>query len=94
MILPTAADRAIRLADFATLTEALDFAAGGETGVTLHSLRGEVAEALSYARLRDEALVLAERLLAAGLAPGERVGLIAETDGAFVRAFFACQYAG
>ena len=94
MILPTAADRAIRLADFATLTEALDFAAGGETGVTLHSLRGEVAEALSYGRLRDEALVLAERLLAAGLAPGERVGLIAETDGAFVRAFFACQYAG
>jgi len=94
MILPTAADRAIRLADFATLTEALDFAAGGETGVTLHSLRGEVAEALSYGHLRDEALVLAERLLAAGLAPGERVGLIAETDGAFVRAFFACQYAG
>jgi fatty-acyl-CoA synthase len=94
MILPTAADRAIRLADFATLTEALDFAAGGETGVTLHSLRGEVAEPLSYARLREDALVLAERLLATGLAPGERIGLIAETDGAFIRAFFACQYAG
>ena len=94
MILPTAADRSIRLADFATLTQALDFAAGGETGVTLHSLRGEVAEALSYTRLREEALVLAERLLAAGLSPGERVGLIAETDGAFLRTFFACQYAG
>ncbi len=94
MILPTAADRAIRLADFATLTEALDFAAGGETGVTLLSLRGEVVEALSYRRLREEALVIAERLLAAGLAPGERIGLIAETDGAFIRAFFACQYAG
>jgi len=94
MILPTAADRAIRLADFATLTEALDFAAGGETGVTLHSLRGEVAEALSYSRLRDEALVLAQRLLATGLTAGERVGLVAETDGDFIRGFFACQYAG
>ena len=59
MILPTAADRAIRLADFDTLTQALDFAATGETGVTLHSLRGEVAEALSYARLREDALLLA-----------------------------------
>ena len=94
MILPTAAERAIRLADFDTLTQALDFAATGETGVTLHSLRGEVAEALSYTRLRADALVLAERLLAAGLKPGDRVGLIAETDGAFIRAFFACQYAG
>jgi fatty-acyl-CoA synthase len=94
MILPTAADRALRLADFATLIEALDFAATGETGVTIHSMRGEVAEALSYGRLRDEARVLAERLLAAGLQAGERVGLVAETDGDFVRAFFACQYAG
>jgi len=94
MTLPTAADRAIRLADFATLTEALDFAAGGETGVTVLSLRGEVAEALSYARLREEALVIAERLLATGLGPGERVGLVAETDGDFIRGFFACQYAG
>jgi fatty-acyl-CoA synthase len=94
MILPTAADRSLRLADFATLIEALNFAATGETGVTLHSMRGEVAEALSYARLRDEAIALAGRLAAAGLTPGERVGLVAETDGDFVRAFFACQYAG
>jgi fatty-acyl-CoA synthase len=94
MILPTAADRAVRLADFATLTEALDFAATGETGVTLHSLRGEVAEGLSYARLREQAIALAARLLAAGLVAGERVGLVAETDGDFIRAFFACQYAG
>jgi fatty-acyl-CoA synthase len=94
MILPTAADRALRLADFATLTEALDFAAGGETGISIHSMRGEVAEALSYGRLHEEARALAGRMLAAGLAAGERVGLIAETDGDFVRAFFACQYAG
>jgi fatty-acyl-CoA synthase len=94
MMLPTAAGRTVRLADFATLTEALDFAATGETGVTLHSLRGDVAEAISYARLRDEARVVAQRLLAAGLQPGERIGLVAETDGDFVRGFFACQYAG
>ncbi|WP_411289330.1 fatty acyl-AMP ligase [Phenylobacterium sp.] len=94
MILPTAADRAVRLADFATLTEALDFAATGETGLTLHAMRGDVAEALSYGRLREDALALAPRLLAAGLEPGERVGLVAETDGDFLRAFFACQYAG
>jgi fatty-acyl-CoA synthase len=94
MLLPTAADRPMRLADFATLTQALDYAATGETGVTLHSLRGEVVEGLSYARLRTEALDYAARLLAVGLAAGARVGLIAETDGDFIRAFFACQYAG
>ncbi len=94
MLLPTAADRLVRYADFATLIEALDFAATGETGVTLHGMRGELAESLSYRDLRDQAMTLARRLMAAGLAPGDRVGLVAETDGDFVRAFFACQYAG
>jgi fatty-acyl-CoA synthase len=94
MLLPTAAGRALRPADFDTLIEALDYAAAGETGVTLHSMRGEAVEALAYARLREEAREYAARLLAAGLEPGARVGLIAETDGDFVRAFFACQYAG
>jgi fatty-acyl-CoA synthase len=94
MMLPTAADRPIRRADFATLIEALDYAATCTTGVTLHTLRGEIAEALSYTQLSADAKVLAQRLLAAGLQPGERVGLVAETDSDFVRAFFACQYAG
>jgi fatty-acyl-CoA synthase len=94
MLLPTAADRPIRLADFATLVEALDYAARGETGLTLHSLRGEPVEALSYRRLREEAIAFAARLYAAGLEPGDRVGLVAETEGDFARAFFACQYAG
>ncbi len=92
--LPTAPERFIRLADFATLIEALEFAATGETGLCFHTVRGEIAEALSYRRLRDEAEALAGRLLAAGLKVGDRVGLIAETDGDFVRGFFACQYAG
>lgn len=94
MITPTAPDRAIRLADFATLVEALDFAAQGETGLNLYGLRGELAEALPYHLLRTQAREIAGRLLAAGLKPGDRVGLIAETDADFVRAFFACQYAG
>ena len=33
-------------------------------------------------------------MLGAGLEPGERIGLIAESDGDFARLFFACQYAG
>ena len=94
MITPTGTTRTVRFADFPTLTAALDFAARGETGVNLFSLRGELVEALPYARLREEAMALARRLLAAGARPGDSVGLIAETDADFVRAFFACQYAG
>ncbi|WP_172273356.1 fatty acyl-AMP ligase [Caulobacter sp. RHG1] len=94
MITPTASDRTVRLADFPTLTQALDFAATGETGINLHSLRGELVEALPYAKLRDDAIVLARRLLATGAKVGDSVALLAETDGDFVRAFFACQYAG
>ncbi|MEI9964892.1 MAG: AMP-binding protein [Caulobacteraceae bacterium] len=91
---PTAPDRDFRQADFATITEALDYAARGETGINLYSLRGELVEALAYRDLREGALRLAGRLLAAGLARGDRVGLLAESDGDFIRAFFACQYAG
>ena len=94
MITPTSPSRTVRFADFPTLTAALDFAATGETGVNLYSLRGELVEALPYAKLRDQALGLAERLLATGAKPGESVGLIADTEADFVRAFFACQYAG
>jgi fatty-acyl-CoA synthase len=93
-VTPTAPQRAIRLADFATLTEALDFAAKGETGLNFHDVRGKLILALPYADLRDQALELARGLLAAGLAPGDRIGLIADTTPEFVRAFFACQYAG
>ena len=91
---PTAPERRHRAADFATLTEALDFAATGPTGVNLYSLRGELAVAMPYAQLADEARGLAGRLLAAGFAPGDRIGLIAETNDEFIRSFFACQYAG
>jgi fatty-acyl-CoA synthase len=94
MITPTSPSRTVRFADFPTLTAALDFAATGETGVNLFSVRGELVEALPYATLRAQALALAPRLLATGARPGDSVGLIADTEADFVRAFFACQYAG
>jgi fatty-acyl-CoA synthase len=91
---PTAPELVTRPGNFATLSEALDHAALGPTGVNLHSPRGELIEALPYARLRAEALELAGRLLAAGLREGDRVALAAESSAEFLRAFFACQYAG
>jgi fatty-acyl-CoA synthase len=93
-VTPTAPHRVLRHADFATLTDALDYAATGETGINFHDLRGKLVLALPYAELRVQALGLARGLLAAGLTPGERVGLVADTTADFVRAFFACQYAG
>ncbi|HKR89700.1 MAG TPA: fatty acyl-AMP ligase [Phenylobacterium sp.] len=93
-VTPTAPHRALRHADFPTLTEALDYAATGETGINFHDLRGKLTLALPYVELRAQALDLARGLLAAGLAPGDRVGLVADTTPDFVRAFFACQYAG
>ena len=90
----TCPNRSLRVADFTTVVEALDYAAQGETGINLYSQRGELVEALTYRELRDSARDLGRRLLASGLAAGDRVGLAAETDGEFIRAFFACQYAG
>lgn len=84
----------LRHGDFATLTEALDYAARGETGLNIHSPRGELTDVIPYRVLREEARALAGRMLAAGLKPGDRVAMIADTDAAFIRAFFACQYAG
>ncbi len=90
---PTAPDRILRKGDFATITEALDYAALQSTGVNIHSLRGELSEVLTYAALAGQARDLAGRLLALGLVPGDRVAIAAESDGDFLRAFFACQYA-
>ena len=84
----------MRVGGFATLAQSLDYAGDQPTGFNLYSLRGELAEVLTYQRLRDEARALAGRLLGAGLVPGDRVALAAESDGDFMRTFFACQYAG
>ncbi|MEM8851322.1 MAG: fatty acyl-AMP ligase [Pseudomonadota bacterium] len=93
---PTPTDSGIpfRSGDFASLPEAMDYAATGATGINIYSGRGALAERLPYAKLRNQARDLALRLVGAGLKPGERVAMLAETDGDFCRAFMACQYAG
>ncbi|HVJ55669.1 MAG TPA: fatty acyl-AMP ligase [Aliidongia sp.] len=83
-----------RHADFGVIAEALDYAAQGPTGINFYSGKGVLTEVLPYSLLREQAIGLARRMIGAGLAPGDRIGLIAESDGDFVRAFFACQYAG
>jgi fatty-acyl-CoA synthase len=83
-----------RHADFRTIAEALDYAATGVTGINFYNGKLEVVEALSYLQLRDQAMLLARKMLASGLQPGDSVGLVAENDGDFTRAFYACQYAG
>lgn len=83
-----------RHADFGTIAEALDYAAQGLAGFNFYSGRGELVEVLPYALLRTQAMALAARMLGVGLQPGDRVGLVADNNGDFARAFFACQYAG
>ena len=92
--LPTQSGLVQRLGDFATLPEALDYAALGQSGLCFYDGRLELVAALPYRRLRDEARVLAGRLLATGLEPGERVAIVADTNQNVVTAFCACQYAG
>ena len=84
---------ALRLADFSTLGEALDYAARSRAGFNFYSGRGELLEVLPYRDLRERAMSLARQMLRAGLSAGDRVALIAETNAGFMRAFFACQYA-
>ena len=83
-----------RLADFGTLGEALDYAASGERGLNFFDARATLARAYPYRDLRTDALAQARRLIAAGVMPGERVALIAETGAEFAAAFFAAIYAG
>ncbi len=91
---PTNHDLAFRAADFDTLTEALDYAAQGDTGSNFYTGRGEIYASIPYRELRQQSQVLARKLLGLGLHKGDRVALVAETDPEFIRFFYACQYAG
>lgn len=91
---PTSSGLTLRTGDFANLPECLDYAARGASGITLYSGRGEIVERLPHRELREQALVLARKLRRSGLRQGDRVALIAATDGDFIRMFFGCQYAG
>lgn len=78
---------------FQSLTEALDYAATGKSGLNFYSGRLELIKTLPYRELREAAVAMARRMMRVGLRPGDRVALIADTDADFVRAFAACQYA-
>ncbi|UZK67412.1 fatty acyl-AMP ligase [Sphingomonas sp. M1-B02] len=83
-----------RLADFATLGEALDYAAKGARGLNFHDARGNLVRPYRFAELRADALAQADRLIAAGVKPLDRIALIAETGPEFASLFFGVVYAG
>ncbi len=83
-----------RYADFATLGEALDYAAQGQRGLNFHDARGTLARAYPFAELRDDAIAMARRLIAAGVGPEDRIALVAETGPEFAALFFGTVYAG
>lgn len=91
---PTRQDLSFRAGDFATLTDALDYAAQGETGSNFYTGRGAIYASIPYRELRSQAIELAHQLLGLGLDKGDRVALVAETNPDFIRFFYACQYAG
>ena len=90
---PTKNTLRLRLADFPSLAEALDYAAQGKTGCNFYR-GGKLYAVLPYSKLRKEAIRLAHRLCGLGVERGGRVGLVADTDPDFLIFFFACQYAG
>lgn len=81
-------------ADFPTLCDALDYAATGRTGFNFHDARANLVRAYPYRELREDALAVARRLVALGIAPGARVALLAETGPDFAAHFFGALYAG
>jgi fatty-acyl-CoA synthase len=83
-----------RFSDFETLGESLDYAAQGQRGLNFHDPRGNLSRAYPYAEMRLDALAMAQRMVAYGLKPGDRVALIAETGPEFAALFFGCIYAG
>ena len=93
---PTPVNRSLAMKSdgYNSLVDALDYAARGETGFNFYDQRGDLVAVLSYAELRDQARVLASRLLGLGCKRGDRVGIVAETDPMFHRFFFASLYAG
>ena len=67
-----------RLADFATLGEALDYAALGQRGLNFHDARGSLERAYPFSELREEALVHARRFIALGIKPGDWVSWLSQ----------------
>ncbi len=90
----TSAGLALRRADFETLWEGLDYAARGDAGLNFFTARGELRQVLAYRELRERARDLAQRLVKLGLARGDRMMMVADTEPDFCVTFMATQYAG
>ena len=82
-----------RFSDFATLGEALDYAATGKRGLNFHDMRGALARPYPYSEMRDDALNMAYRLISHGIRKDDRIALVAETGTDFAALFFGCIYA-
>ncbi len=91
---PTLDPQPRRIADFATLGEALDYAAEGHRGMNFHDARATLLRSYPYSELREDALSHARRFIAMGLNKGDRIALIAETGPEFAACFFGAIYAG
>jgi fatty-acyl-CoA synthase len=91
---PTADILPRRFADFDRLGDALDYAAQGQRGLNFHDPRGNLARPYPYRELREDALAAAWRLIAAGVKPGDRIAIVAETSPEFAALFFGTVYAG
>ncbi len=62
--------------------------------MNFHDARGQLTRAYGYAELREHSLAHAQRFIALGLKPGDRLALIAETGPEFAACFFGAVYAG
>ena len=63
---PTLDSQPRRISDFATLGEALDYAAKGDRGMNFHDARGTLVRTYPYSELRRDALDCAARFVALG----------------------------
>ncbi len=91
---PTKASRPQRDADFELLGDALAYAAEGECGLNFHDARGGLKIVMPYTQLFEDAKAAARRMLNAGIQPGDRVALIAETGPEFLTLFLGATLTG
>lgn len=83
-----------RRSDFATFTDAVDYAAKSAKGMNFHDMRGTLERVYTYVELRADALEMAGRFKAAGIGKEDRVAIIAETGAEFAALFCGAVYAG
>ncbi|MEM7689857.1 MAG: fatty acyl-AMP ligase [Pseudomonadota bacterium] len=81
-------------AQFSTFNEAIDYAAKSQKGLNFHDMRGQLERVYPYREMREDALMMARRMIAMGIKKEDRVALIAETGPDFAALFCACVYVG